>query len=44
MNKEDIGKRKAELLAQAEQAKAQYQALIGAIQDCDYWLEQTKEK
>lgn len=44
MDEKTIEKRKAELSAQAEQVKVQYQALVGAIQDCNYWLEQIKPK
>jgi len=44
MTKETIEKRKEELLQQIEQAKAQFNALTGAVQDCDYWLEQIKTK
>lgn len=40
MTKEKIEERKNELLTQIEQVKNQFQALTGAIQDCDYWLEQ----
>ena len=43
MTKEKIEKRKAELLQQIEQVKNQYNALLGAVQDCDYWLKEIKE-
>jgi hypothetical protein len=40
MDHETILKRKAELTAQREQLIGNVNALAGAIQDCDFWLEQ----
>ena len=37
ITKEQIEQRKAELMAD-------YHALAGAIQDCDYWLEQLESE
>jgi len=44
MNKAKIEARKEELTKQIEQTRNQFQALTGAIQDCDYWLSQLKNK
>lgn len=44
MDIESITKRKAELVAQREQLVGNVNALTGAIQDCDYWLEQSAEE
>jgi hypothetical protein len=38
MNKEVIGKRLATLKEQLKQIEANGNALVGAIQDCEYWL------
>jgi hypothetical protein len=38
MDKETITKRKQELLATREQFLANANAVLGAIQDCDFWL------
>ena len=43
MTKEQILARIEELKAQAEQLKANLNAVGGAIQDCEYWLEQINE-
>jgi hypothetical protein len=40
MNREQVEKRKAELLQGLEELKANIVATNGAIQDCDYWLAQ----
>lgn len=40
MTKEQIEKRIAELQKQIEQVNANGNALMGAIQDCQYWLAQ----
>lgn len=40
MTKEDITKRRDEYIAQREQLLAQANAVLGAIQDCNYWIEQ----
>ena len=42
MTEEAIAKRKADLAAQAEQLRANLNAIDGALQDCDYWLEQLR--
>lgn len=39
ITKEAIEKRRAQLLADHQQAIATIQAIGGAIQDCDYWLQ-----
>lgn len=44
MTEELIKARIAELMAQAEQMRANLNALSGAIQDCEYWLEQVKKE
>jgi hypothetical protein len=38
MTKESIEQRKIELQKQLEQTQATGNAIVGAIQDCDYWL------
>ena len=38
MNREAIGKRLAALKEQLKQVEANGNALVGAIQDCEYWL------
>ena len=38
MDKETIGKRLAALKEQLKQIEANGNALVGAIQDCEYWL------
>lgn len=44
ITKEAIEKRRAQLQAEYEQAIRTTEAIGGAIQDCNYWLEQlTKE-
>ena len=40
MTKEQIVVRKAELQAQQEQLKANFNAFQGAIEECNYWLKQ----
>ena len=40
MTREEIEKRKAELMAVLEEQKMNASATLGAIQDCDYWLSQ----
>jgi len=44
MNKDQIEKRLEELKTNQEQLRANLIATSGAIQDCEYWLEQLKEK
>jgi len=44
MDKKKIEERKETLIKQRDQAFAQFNALNGAIQDCDYWLEQIGKK
>lgn len=44
MTEELIKKRIEELMAQAEQLRANLNAIGGAIQDCEYWLEQLKKE
>jgi len=44
MNKESIEQRKVELKQQLDQALANANALHGAIQECDFWLEQLELK
>ena len=43
MTKEKLLARKAELQAQQEQLKANFNAFQGAIQECDHWLQQLAE-
>ena len=38
MSKELIEKRKTDLIQGLEQKRAEMNAFVGAIQDCDYWL------
>ena len=38
MDKQTIGKRLANLKEQLKQVEANGNALVGAIQDCEYWL------
>lgn len=38
MNREAIEQRMSELKSQLEQLRANGNALLGAIQECDYWL------
>jgi hypothetical protein len=40
MNKEAIEKRIAELRNNLEQVTAQGNGIVGAIQDCEYWISQ----
>ncbi len=40
MNRESIEKRLAELRQELDRIQANGNALIGAIQDCEYWLSQ----
>ena len=40
MTREQIEKRKAELMAVLEEQKMNASATMGAIQDCEYWLSQ----
>ncbi len=44
ITKEDIETRKSQLQSELEQARNTMNALHGAIQDCDYWLEQLDEE
>jgi hypothetical protein len=44
MTKEQLEKRKADLIASLEQQKANLHATDGAIQECDYWLAQLDVK
>jgi len=44
MDKKTIEKRKEDLQKQLVQIQNQFNALTGAIQDCDYWLGQLKEE
>lgn len=44
MDKEAIEQRRNELKGQLEQVQANGNALLGAIQDCDYWLAQLAAK
>jgi len=44
MNRESIETRLLELQKQLEQVQANGNALLGAIQDCNYWLEVLKRK
>jgi hypothetical protein len=43
MDEKTIRERLAKLREQHEQATANVHALSGAIQDCEYWLEQVKK-
>lgn len=38
ISREALEKRKAELDKQLDRAFGQYQALYGAVQECEYWL------
>jgi hypothetical protein len=40
MTREQIEARKAELIAARDEALAGFNAIVGAINDCDYWLAQ----
>jgi hypothetical protein len=42
MTIEALEKRKQELTAQQQQFVANANAISGALQDCDYWIEQLK--
>lgn len=42
ITKEDIETRMSQLRQEFDQAKANLQAINGAIEDCKYWLEQTE--
>ena len=42
MDKERIERRIADLQKQFEQVQANGNALVGAIQDCEYWLKQVE--
>lgn len=44
MDKAKIDQRKADLQKQYDQKMADLQALSGAIQDCEYWLEEIKKE
>lgn len=44
MSKEAIEKRLAELQKELDQVQANGNALIGAIQDCQYWLSEIEKK
>ena len=44
MDKEAIEARLAELRKALEQVQAQGNGLVGAIQDCEYWLKKLEEK
>jgi len=44
MTKEEIQRRKGELIDNREKVMGQANALTGAIQDCDYWLAQLERK
>ena len=44
MTKEAIEKRIEELKKQLEQVQANGNALIGAIQDCEYWLKELEKQ
>jgi len=44
MDKEAIEKRLSELRRELERVQANGNALLGAIQDCEYWLAKLKEK
>ncbi len=39
MTKEQVVERRTELLAELNQAEANYNAITGGVLDCDYWLE-----
>jgi septal ring factor EnvC (AmiA/AmiB activator) len=43
MNKAQLEKRIAELQKSLEQVQANGNALVGAIQDCNYWLKQLEQ-
>ena len=44
LSKEMIETRRENLLKGLEQKRAEINALIGAIQDCDYWLTKIAEE
>lgn len=44
INKEIFEKRREELLKGLEIKRAEVNAFVGAIQDCEYWLSQCKEE
>jgi hypothetical protein len=44
MTEQHVQARLAELKAQADQLRANLNAVAGAIQDCEYWLEQFQLK
>ena len=43
MTIEMLQQRREQLVRDMEQAKANLHALQGAIQDCDYWIDQLKK-
>ena len=44
MTKEQLEKRRAELVASLEQQKANLHATDGAIQECDFWLAELEKE
>jgi hypothetical protein len=44
MDKETIEKRLTELKKSLEQVTANGNALVGAIQECEYWLKRAEEE
>ena len=44
ISKEIIEKRKADLIQGMEQKRAEMNAMVGAIQDCDYWISQLEHE
>jgi hypothetical protein len=41
---EMVATRKAALLKELEQTRANTNAIVGALQDCEYWLAQLQEQ
>lgn len=44
MTEQDIQERIKDLEAQRSQMEANLNAIVGAIQDCHFWLEQLKQQ
>jgi hypothetical protein len=44
ITKEMVETRKADLIKGMEQKRAELNALVGALQDCEYWLSQIVEE
>jgi hypothetical protein len=44
LTKEELFEHRTELLQLMDQAKANFHAYEGALQECDYWLDKLTEK